>query len=100
MCACDIMGPTNETYYIDEISWEISLLVPLINTKSIVIMQFFSIPLHSSFSFFLAFLLSHARFHFLEYINIRTHTQMSPVGTCNTKVNCRQLFKESRMCMK
>lgn len=48
--ACDITAPTNGTYYIDEISWEISLLVPLINTKCIEITQFFFfVPLRSLF---------------------------------------------------
>lgn len=73
---CDIMGPTNGTYYIDEKSWEISLLVPLINTQHIVITQFFSFcapSLFLSFSFFLSL----ARFHFSEYIKIRTHTNVT-----------------------
>lgn len=33
--AFDIMGHTNGAYYIDEISGEMSLLVPLINTQPI-----------------------------------------------------------------
>lgn len=48
---CDIMGPTNGTYYIDEKSWEISLLVPLINTQHIVITLLFPFYAPSRFLF-------------------------------------------------
>lgn len=48
---CNIMGPTNGAYYIDEISWEISLLVPLINTQHIVITLLFSFCAPSLFLF-------------------------------------------------
>ncbi len=67
---CDIMGPTNVAYYIDEISWEMNLLVPLINTQRIVITLLFSFCAPSLF-FFLSKPCSVLLFRVHQY----THTQ-------------------------
>ncbi len=66
----DIMGPTNVAYYIDEISWEMSLLVPLINTQRIVITLLFSFCAPSLF-----FFLSKPCSVLLFRVHQDTHTQ-------------------------